>query len=388
MTIRILLMTTNDWNGQFRLRHHSVFGELSKRHEVHVIRLVLSSTNSPAMRAVKNVVVHEPYSVRSSNLLSYYLGNFMFHFGKSLEVIRREHIDVVVVSNLISGLATISAAKLAGVPVVFDLLDFFPSFVSQAGSMPRSVADFGESVASRLLDVNLGLSDAIIVTSTVLRDLFKERYPEIHYVPNGVDTSRFEPSVAPVRLKVSGSRDSAVVGFVGHLDFWVDTDLMIEAAEILASKFAGFKFLMVGAGPRFDKFRSEVRKRRLERHFVFPGIVPYEQVPSYVAAMDVCFLPFKKSLTSDGSCPNKLFEYFACGKPVISTNIVEVARIAPGIPLFAEGGRGFAERVIEVMSDDGYRESFCEKGRSFAMKYDWVEIALAYENVLEQATKR
>ena len=158
MTIRILLMTTNDWNGQFRLRHHSVFGELSKRHEVHVIRLVLSSTNSPAMRAVKSVVVHEPFSVRSSNLLSYYLGNFMFHFGKSLEVIKREQIDVVVVSNLISGLATISAAKLAGVPVVFDLLDFFPSFVSQAGSMPKFMADLFSFIWLRIILLCLGLA--------------------------------------------------------------------------------------------------------------------------------------------------------------------------------------------------------------------------------------
>jgi glycosyltransferase involved in cell wall biosynthesis len=107
-----------------------------------------------------------------------------------------------------------------------------------------------------------------------------------------------------------------------------------------------------------------------------------------VAAMDVCLLPFKKSLTSDGSCPNKLFEYLACGKPVICTNIVEVARIASGIPLFAEGSREFAERAIEVISDRGYRESFREKGRSFAMNYDWTKIASAYEDVLKQAVKK
>jgi len=382
-------MTTNDWSGQFRLRHHSVFGELSKSHEVHVIRLVLSPKTKPAMSAMKNIFVHEPLSLRSSNLLSYYLGNYVFHFAKSLEVIKREDIDVVVVSNLISGMATISAAKLAGVPVVFDLLDYFPSFVSQMGSMPKFVADFSESVASRLLEANLGLSDSIVVTSTVLRDMFKDRYPsKIHYVPNGVDTSRFEPSVIPFPLKASGSLDGVVVGFLGHLDFWVDMDLIIDAVEILARKFDGFRFLMLGGGPHLERFRSMVRERHLEQYFVLPGIVPYEQVPSYLAAMDVCFLPFKKSLVSDGSCPNKLFEYFACGKPVVSTNIVEVARIASGIPLFAEGGREFAERAIEVISDKGYRESFCEKARSFAMKYDWAKIASAYESVLEQVVKK
>jgi glycosyltransferase involved in cell wall biosynthesis len=286
-------------------------------------------------------------------------------------------------------MATISAAKLAGVPVVFDLLDYFPSFVSQAGSMPKFVADFGESVAGRLLEANLGLSDSIIVTSTVLRDLFRDRYSsKIHYVPNGVDTSRFEPSVVPFPLKASDSFDGVVVGFVGHLDFWVDVDLIIEATEILAHKFGGFRCLMLGGGPHFEKFRSMVRERDLEQYFVLPGIVPYEQVPSYVAAMDVCFLPFRKSLVSDGSCPNKLFEYLACGKPVVSTNIVEVMRIASGIPLFAEGGRGFAERVVEVLSSDGYRKSLCERGRSFALKYDWAKVASAYESVLEQVAKK
>jgi phosphatidylinositol alpha-1,6-mannosyltransferase len=389
VTIRILLMTTNDWNGQFRLRHHSIFGELSKRHEIHVVRLALSPKSKLATSAAENIIIHEPLCLRSSNLLSYYLSNYMFHFSKSLQVIKRESIDVIVVSNLISGLATISAAKLAGVPIVFDLLDFFPSFVSQAGPMPKLMADFGESVASRLLEANLSLSDAIIVTSTVLRDLFKDRYSsKIHYVPNGVDTSRFEPSAVPFQFEESTSLDNAVVGFVGHFDFWVDADLMIEAAEILAHKLDRFRFLIVGGGFYLDKFRSMVRKHHLEQYFVLPGIVPYEQVPSYVSAMDVCFLPFRKSLVSDGACPNKLFEYLACGKPVISTNIAEVARIAPDIPLFAEGGREFAELAIEVMSSDSYRKTLCEKGRSFAMKYDWAEVASAYERVLEQVAKK
>jgi glycosyltransferase involved in cell wall biosynthesis len=382
-------MTTNDWNGQFRLRHHSIFEELSRRHEVHVVRLALSPVKQAGNPCNENIVVHEPYCLRSSNLLSYYLSNYMFHFAKSLEIIKREGIDVVVVSNLISGMATISAAKLAGVPIVFDLLDFFPSFVSQVGSMPKFMTDFGESVACCLLEANLSLSNAIIVTSTVLRDLFKDKYSsKIHYVPNGVDTSRFEPSVVPFRLKRSDSLDNVVVGFVGHLDFWVDVDIIIEAAEILAHKLDGFRCLIVGGGPYFDQFRSVVRKRHLEQYFVLPGIVPYKQVPSYVAAMDVCLLPFKKALVSDGSCPNKLFEYLACGKPVISTSIAEVARIASDIPLFAESGREFAERAIEVVSNDSYRKSLCEKGRSFAMGYDWAKVSSAYESVLEQVTKK
>lgn len=379
--MRILLMTTNDWNGPVRLRHHNIFEILSSRHQIHVIRLALSSAKQTGRINNKNIVVHEPYTFRSSDLLSFYLSNYTFHFSKSLEVMKRERVDIVVVSNLISGIATISAAKLAGVPIVFDLLDYFPSFIRQVPSLPRSIVPFGEKIAGHLLECNLRLSDGIIVTSTVLRDLFRNRYSsKIYYVPNGVDTTRFIPSMSSSVIRKTGT---VVIGFVGHLDFWVDTDIIIEAVEILARVIGNVKCLVVGGGPRLQEFNLAIRKRHLEQHFVLVGIVPYEQVPHYIAAMDVCLIPFKKTLVSHAACPNKLFEYLACGKPVVSTKIAEVARIAADIPLFAEDGREFAERIIEVISNESLRKSLGERGRTFALKYDWTNIASKYEAVLK-----
>jgi glycosyltransferase involved in cell wall biosynthesis len=47
---------------------------------------------------------------------------------------------------------------------------------------------------------------------------------------------------------------------------------------------------------------------------VFTGLVPFESVPDYIGAMDICVIP---QATWYGS-PIKLFEYGAMGRPIIA----------------------------------------------------------------------
>ena len=47
-----------------------------------------------------------------------------------------------------------------------------------------------------------------------------------------------------------------------------------------------------------------------------------------MAACDICLLPFRSDAVSHAACPLKLFEYAALGKPIVSTPVREVERIA------------------------------------------------------------
>jgi glycosyltransferase involved in cell wall biosynthesis len=56
----------------------------------------------------------------------------------------------------------------------------------------------------------------------------------------------------------------------------------------------------------------------------FLGRKEYREVPAYVAACRVCWIPFAGGRIVQNTNPIKLYEYFALGKPVVSTPMPEV----------------------------------------------------------------
>ncbi len=66
-----------------------------------------------------------------------------------------------------------------------------------------------------------------------------------------------------------------------------------------------------------------------------PGSIPYQELPKLMANFDVCIVPHLQSEFTESLNPIKLWEYLACGKPIVSTNVAgfrsyaNLCRIAP-----------------------------------------------------------
>jgi len=58
------------------------------------------------------------------------------------------------------------------------------------------------------------------------------------------------------------------------------------------------------------------------------GKQDYESLPDYLAALDVCLIPYKQSAWTAGCFPNKLNEYLSSGRPVVATALPELAPYA------------------------------------------------------------
>jgi glycosyltransferase involved in cell wall biosynthesis len=52
---------------------------------------------------------------------------------------------------------------------------------------------------------------------------------------------------------------------------------------------------------------------------IFRGMVPHEQMPLYLNAVDVLAIPYRLSPFMDMGASCKIAEYLACGRPVVST---------------------------------------------------------------------
>ena len=73
--------------------------------------------------------------------------------------------------------------------------------------------------------------------------------------------------------------------------------------------------------------------------------VEYSDVPHYIAAADICLLPALLNKTMRDIVPIKLYEYLACGKPVIATRL-------PGIWTEFGSKNGITRRSIQFSSEN------------------------------------
>jgi len=158
-----------------------------------------------------------------------------------------------------------------------------------------------------------------VVVAESLRQRLQQRRPElpIALIRNGVDAEGFARAARqlprPADLPDTGRR---VIGFVGALYEWVDCELIARTARVLSE----CDFVFVGPHDR----RGDIGKLGGLGNVRLLGYRPYAQVPAYVQAFDVCWVPFRAGPISAACNPTKIYEYLALGKRVVTTPIADV----------------------------------------------------------------
>ena len=81
------------------------------------------------------------------------------------------------------------------------------------------------------------------------------------------------------------------------------------------------------------------------------GRLPAPQVPSAIASMDVCLLPYERNEWTANIDSLKLYEYLACGKPVVSTD-VPAARAFEPLVRIADDPALFVAAIEAALADN------------------------------------
>ncbi len=170
-------------------------------------------------------------------------------------------------------------------------------------------------------------SDQVLVVSQALQDYVTSCgvSPErVRVIPNAVDPQRFVAPTSGRSVRAQYQLEGKfVVGFVGSLKPWHGTDTLLEAFNELRRPAPHAHLLIVGDGPARAALEHYAAKYELTPFVTFTGNVPYEQVPEYVAAMDVTVAPYTPHENFYYS-PIKIFEYMVMGKPVVAGALGQV----------------------------------------------------------------
>lgn len=232
--------------------------------------------------------------------------------------------------------------------VVYHVIDPYDEY------FPSDAARF-RSLVARNERIMLERADVVFAVSEALHRRCLEFNPNSHLVPNGVNYPLFEKAMRGDCLPddVAGI-PRPIVGYVGVLRPGIDFHLLRQMAAMRPD----WSFMVVGPTEYLNG--REGLSALVERQNVYYlGSKPVEQIPFYVKACDVGILPYKNDGTSLYGDSLKLYEYLACGRPVVSSDMpfsrrfIPLVRIARDLPEFidgierslAENGAGKAERM-------------------------------------------
>lgn len=220
----------------------------------------------------------------------------------------------------------------------------------------------------------LGNADHLVAVSEPLKARLAARglpANRITSLPNGVNTSRFSPAAddgaVRDRYALKGRR---VIGFVGSLKPWHGLEFLFDLVRQIGTRRSDHCLLLVGDGPGLEYAKSRAEEDGLKNHVVLTGRVRHDEIPAYLAAMDVTIAPYAPQEDFYFS-PLKVMESLAAGRPVVAPRLGQL------IEVIEDGSHGFlyephdlsgcAERVELLLSDLARRDAMSKRARAYAV---------------------
>lgn len=250
----------------------------------------------------------------------------------------------------------------------------------------RGLLTHGLRLASRKASALVSVCPEVL---TALEDIEPRNTKPCSVIRNGVDPDHFCPqSHEASRAELGLTSPGPYVGFVGGFFPWHGLDTLIEAIAILVKSFPTVQCVLVGDGQTRTSLEELVRALQLSVHVHFSGRADFDKVPTWIAASDVCVVLHRQTRSYPGDSM-KLWEYLACGRPVVATAGPgygeTVEELQCGVSAKADDPTDLAQQLRSLLLDHDLRTNMGERGRAAVVRrHTWLARAAQLEQVCYQ----
>jgi glycosyltransferase involved in cell wall biosynthesis len=254
---------------------------------------------------------------------------------------------------------------LGGTRSVFDQHDLVPElFLSRFSSGGRMMY----WLTMALERLTFLCADAVIATNESYRRVAIERGKvppdRVSVVRSAPDLSRFVQREPDPSLRKGKQYLGAYLGVMGPQD---GVDYALRAIAHLRNEIGrtDTHFAFMGAGDAFDDMVALSADLGISDIVEFTGRVPDEFVQRCLSSADVCLSPDPKNPLNDVSTMNKVVEYMAMARPLVSFDLVEARVSAAGAAVYvpANDEAAFAAAIDDLLDDPDRRKSMGVHGR-------------------------
>ena len=220
--------------------------------------------------------------------------------------------DVILASSpqLPAAFTCLWIARLTGIPFVLEVRDLWPQVLIDQG---------GKSLSSPMVRLLTWMERVLYRHASTVVVLAKGAEPFVRergarktaWLPNGPDLELFSPRPLPPDRHVFAVLYAGAHGDANALEN------VITAARSLEQKQSPVRIRFVGDGP---EKQALMRLASDLKSVSFESPVPKAQIPDLMAGADAILLSLRDvPLFRYGVSPNKLYDAYALGRPVITT---------------------------------------------------------------------
>jgi glycosyltransferase involved in cell wall biosynthesis len=199
----------------------------------------------------------------------------------------------------------------------------------------------------------------------------------------GVDLAFFDRADRLKERNELGFRDNDLVLF--FMGWLYEFSGVKEVADALSQQRteSRMKLLVVGTGDLWDYLQDVKKKPGMADTIITVGWQPYNSIPDYIAAADICLLPARNNEIMKNIVPIKMYEYMAAGKPVIATNLHGITKEfgnENGV-IYIDSPTAAIQKANELSNINNLHD-YGLKSRHFVEQSDWSTITDKFEKSL------
>ncbi len=225
------------------------------------------------------------------------------------------HPDVVHTHSAKGGILGRAAAWSLHEPAIVHTVHgapFHPYQGRRGAGVGRACERWAARRCHALVSVADAMTELMVAAGVAPREKFTTILSGMEVEPL-LESARHRQSM---RRELGYGPDDVVIGKIARLFHLKGHGDVIRAAEQLAGRHPRVRFLLVGDGVLRARLERQIAAAGLTGHFHFTGLVPPEQIPPLLAAMDiVVHASLREGLAR--ALPQALI----AGKPVVSFDV-------------------------------------------------------------------
>jgi glycosyltransferase involved in cell wall biosynthesis len=307
-------------------------------------------------------------------LLKYYSGKVQHGVNAGTFEFLRRHAGVIVARTSILNMYLLKQLSCEKVPYLIEM----NALLYEEKKVSLSQTSF-KKLKNDEFTVLKKASRIMVVSRKLKQDLVNAGFHEknIFFLPNGVDSGLFNPSVAPIsieRVHHPGT-DFTTVGFLGNMMTGVtDIGTLLLSVSRLVKEGKKIHLVLAGRGTTDQDLMGVIQSEGIVEHVTQLGPIPYPKAPSYLAAMDILVSPFRKHC--EYVLPLKEFSYMSMAKPIVATrrghkfDILQNRKTA--LLVDPEDERQMADAISYFIDHPGEAKTMGQAARyEILAKYTW-----------------
>lgn len=307
--------------------------------------------------------------------------------------------DVIYTSSpdIFTAVSAVLMAKCLKVKKVVEVRDLWPESIVEFSGFSRK-----NPIIQILYQMEKWLyrnADELIFTMAGGKQYIKDKGwtrginpKKIHQINNGVDLKEFEYNKEHFQIQDEDleNEETFKVIYTGSIRSANNVETLVKAVEKLDEP-ERCQLLLYGDGTDKERLEQYCKKHKLS-NVKFKGKVEKKYIPYILSKSDLNIINYRQTgLFRYGGSQNKLFEYFASGKPICSNVQMGYSLIEKyhcGIEKDISSDKEYADliRTFMDMTSEEYA-LYLQNSRRIAEKHDFKVLTDKLEKILEDTEK-